>query len=293
MNILVIGGTRYFGIPMVNRLLEEGHAVTLANRGITPDTFGSNVNRIRMDITKEECVRNAFRGLSYDVVIDKIGYCSNEIMWFVESLEFKRFVHMSTAGVYELDHYDIDESEFDPAKGELVWCDRRELSYDEVKRNAERALCQEYDSYNTISVRSPFVLGENDYTKRLLFYVEHIMTGRPMYIDNMDVQFCVSKSEEVADLLAELVDCDMVGAVNICSKGLISVEEIVKYVEKRTGRVAVLGINGDPAPYNGTKGNSLNINKAEQAGIAVQDVHSWIYGLLDHYIDICNREMER
>lgn len=28
MKILVIGGTRYFGIHMVNKLLEQGHEVT-------------------------------------------------------------------------------------------------------------------------------------------------------------------------------------------------------------------------------------------------------------------------
>lgn len=33
MNILVIGGTRYFGIHMVNKLLEQGHNITIATRG--------------------------------------------------------------------------------------------------------------------------------------------------------------------------------------------------------------------------------------------------------------------
>ena len=32
MKILVVGGTRYFGIPMVNALLAQGHDVTIATR---------------------------------------------------------------------------------------------------------------------------------------------------------------------------------------------------------------------------------------------------------------------
>lgn len=32
MKILVIGGTRYFGIHMVNKLLEQRHEVTIATR---------------------------------------------------------------------------------------------------------------------------------------------------------------------------------------------------------------------------------------------------------------------
>lgn len=33
MNILVIGGTRFFGIHMVNELLTAGYDVTIATRG--------------------------------------------------------------------------------------------------------------------------------------------------------------------------------------------------------------------------------------------------------------------
>ena len=46
MNILVIGGTRFFGIPMVDKLLEAGHDVTIATRGLSPDSFGGRVKRI-------------------------------------------------------------------------------------------------------------------------------------------------------------------------------------------------------------------------------------------------------
>ena len=41
MNILVIGGTRFFGIHTVNALLEQGHNVTLAIRGNTKNVFGN------------------------------------------------------------------------------------------------------------------------------------------------------------------------------------------------------------------------------------------------------------
>ena len=37
MKILVIGGTRFFGIHMVRELLAQGHAVTIATRGNVKD----------------------------------------------------------------------------------------------------------------------------------------------------------------------------------------------------------------------------------------------------------------
>ena len=39
-NILVIGGTRYIGKLLVQRLLRAGHRVTIATRGYAPDPFG-------------------------------------------------------------------------------------------------------------------------------------------------------------------------------------------------------------------------------------------------------------
>ena len=46
MNILVIGGTRFFGIHMVNELLTAGYDVTIATRGKASDSFGDKVKRI-------------------------------------------------------------------------------------------------------------------------------------------------------------------------------------------------------------------------------------------------------
>ena len=46
MKVLVIGGTRFFGIHMVNELLSKGHEVTIATRGNAMDGYGSRVSRI-------------------------------------------------------------------------------------------------------------------------------------------------------------------------------------------------------------------------------------------------------
>ena len=49
MKILVIGGTRFFGIPMVNELLSKGHDITIATRGNNSDSYGDKVNRIILE----------------------------------------------------------------------------------------------------------------------------------------------------------------------------------------------------------------------------------------------------
>ena len=79
MKILVIGGTRFFGVPMVKKLIADGHEVTLATRGQHKDTFGGEVKRIVMDKTDENSVKAALCGKHFDAVIDKVAYSSNDV----------------------------------------------------------------------------------------------------------------------------------------------------------------------------------------------------------------------
>lgn len=288
MNVLVIGGTRFFGIPMVDRLLQLGHDVTIATRGVTTDKFGKFVKRIRINIYDPASVKLALYGKSYDVVIDKMGYGSLDIANILDNVACDRFIHMSTAGVYTLDHYNIREEEFNPSDVSLVWYTRGECDYDTLKRLAEAAIVQKYSDIPSVMVRSPFVLGKNDYTNRLYFYLEHIQSQKPMYIDNMDHQFCVANADELGEFMADLVDSDIEGPVNFCSNGLISIRDIVTYGERLIGKQAVLSADGDKAPYNGTLSNSLDLTKAEKSYGFIRNVRDWIFNLIETDIDRFN-----
>ncbi len=288
MNILVLGGTRFFGIHMVNELLEKGHEVTIATRGNVQDEWGDRVKRIILERTDAESMRSALPGLHFDVVIDKLAYCSNDIKYALEVLDCDKYIHMSSTAVYEPKHMDTREEEFTGADKELVWCDRMDFAYDEVKRQAECALCQVYDKQNWIAVRYPFVIGADDYTERLLFYVEHTMKAIPMYIDNLDAQMGYIRSDEAGKFMAFLVDKDVKGAINGCSHGTISLREIIEYVEQKTGTMAVIATTGEPAPYNGEPEYSINTERAQALGFQFTELKNWIFELLDDYISQLN-----
>ena len=57
MNVLVIGGTRFFGIPMVDDLLKNGHKVTVATRGMAKDKYGDAVDRIIFDRCNADSIK--------------------------------------------------------------------------------------------------------------------------------------------------------------------------------------------------------------------------------------------
>lgn len=286
MKILVIGGTRFFGVHMVRELLENGHDVTIATRGLTPDEFGDGVKRIVLDHTDPRSMKKALNGLHFDVVIDKVAYCSNDVKYAMESINCNKYIYMSSTAIYDLNYEGVCEDEFDGLSGELKWCNRPDYSYSEVKKQAEYALWQKYGDRQWIAVRYPYVVGIDDYTKRLLFYVENTIKGNPMYIDNMDSQMSFIHSDEAGKFMAHLVDKDFVGPVNGCSYGTISIREILEYVEKKTGKKAVLNDTGEAAPYNGTLSHSVNVDKAAELGYKFSDIGSWIFELVDAYIEM-------
>lgn len=284
MNILVIGGTRFFGIHMIKELLENGHDVTIATRGKTPDPFGGKVQRIVLERTNEESVRAALKGTHYDVIIDKIAYCSNDIKYVMENADCEKYIYMSSTSVYAPKHLNTVETDFDGTSKDFVWCDRKAFPYEEIKRQAEYALWQKYADKNWIAVRYPFTLGKDDYTKRLLFYVEHTMKSIPMHIDNLDCQMGYIRSDEAGKFLAFLVDKEVKGAINGSCERTISIKEIIDYVEKKTGTRAVIDREGEAAPYNGEPEYSINTDKAKALGFRFSVLHEWIYSLLDYYI---------
>lgn len=284
MKILVLGGTRFFGIPMVEELLRQGHEVTVATRQRNKDPFGDAVRRIQVERTDPLGMAKAFRGKRYDVVYDKIAYCSNDIKYAMEAIDCRKYIYMSSTAVYEPKKPDTREEDFDALDRKLVWCDRRDFPYDEVKRQAECALWQVYGDRDWIAVRYPFVLGEDDYTERLLFYVEHVMKSVPMNIDNVDARMSYIRSDEAGKFLAFLADRDFRGAVNGSAHGSLSLRDITGYVERKTGGKACLDPAGEAAPYNGEPEYSICVDRAEELGFRFSDINDWIYELIDFYI---------
>lgn len=284
MKVLVLGGTRFFGVHTVRELLASGHEVTVATRGRTPDGFGDAVRRITLDHTDPESMRQALRGRHFDAAIDKIAYCSNDIRYALEALDCDRYIYMSTTAVYAPKRMGTREEDFDGRDGKLIWCDRQDSPYDEIKRQAERALCQVYADRPWVAVRYPFVVGMDDYTRRLRFYVEHTMKGVPMHIDNVDAPMGYIRSDEAGKFMAFLADKAFTGAVNGCSAGSVPLRDMLDHIERKTGGRAILDAAGDEAPYNGEPPYSILTERAEALGFRFSDIRDWIFSLLDELI---------
>lgn len=285
MKILVIGGTRYFGIPMVNALLKKGHDVTIATRGNAKIDFKGEVKSVTLDRMDPLSVKSALDNQKFDVIIDKIAYSSNDVKALLENVSCDRYIQMSTCSVYPKEHANISEDEFVTSEYPLEWMDRIS-DYEKTKRNAERATLEYMDPSACTFVRYPVVLGENDYTRRLSFYIEHIQNEQPMYVDDLDEAMAFIHEKEAGEFIAYLADHPFSGPVNGCSNGAIKISDIISYAEKKLGKKAILDENGEPAPFNGFMDTfTLSTERAKIAGFTFSDLDSWIYKLIDHEIE--------
>lgn len=294
MDILVFGGTRFFGLEIVKHLLDDNHHVTIANRGKTPDPFGDKVSRLIIDRHDVVSLQRVLRGSCFNAVIDNFAYSSNDVRRILELVNCDWYILTSTCGVYSSYDTKITEEAFDPFCHELIWGDRDwskygfpgEFDYDEGKRQAEAALVQKFSEVKSAIIRFPVIMGKNDYTGRLRFYIDHVLSGKPMYVSNMDVKISFFNSTEAGGAFASVVKSGLSGPVNCASDGVVSVGQIIDYVEKKTGRTAVISNSGDPAPYNCfSQDYRLCTDKAKSHGMVFSHINDWIWDLIDWYID--------
>lgn len=141
-NVLVLGGTRFFGKHLVNELLTQGANVTIATRGKTPDSFGPKVTRLIFDREDEDSIRSVLTKETYDVIYDNIAYTSNDIDILMRHVTTERYIVTSSMSVYPTFHDNLVEKDFDPTAHAYRLVTSEQVNYAEGKRSVEEILSQ-------------------------------------------------------------------------------------------------------------------------------------------------------
>ncbi|WP_283746726.1 NAD-dependent epimerase/dehydratase family protein [Bacillus cereus] len=285
--VLVLGGTRFFGKQLVEALLQEGHDITIATRGFTEDSFGDTVKRIVVDREDEELLEERVEGKSYDIVYDNLCYSPNaaKIICKVLRGRVKKYVMTSSMAVYE-PALNLQEEEFNPYEYSITYGDRGNFTYSEGKKLAEAVLFQ-HATFPVVAVRFPVVIGENDYTKRLQFYVEYVMKQESIFVDHVDGKLSFIHEKEAGEFLAWCGMENIEGPINACSNGVISMEEVIRFIEDNSGTKALIQEAGENiAPYNEIINCTLHNRKARELGFPFRELNTEIKNVLQHYINI-------
>ena len=217
MKILVMGGTRFVGKPLVARLQAQGHALTLFTRG--KNAVPAGVEHLCGDRSSEDGL-SALQGRSFDVIIDSSGRKQEDSSRVVAITgpPSHRFVYVSSAGVYaDSEQWPLDESS----------------PTDPQSRHAGKADTEAWLRHEGIaftSFRPTYIYGPGNYNPVERWFFDRIVHNRPIPLPGDGSTITqLGHVEDLAEAMARCIEVDAAanriyncsGKQGITFKGLI------------------------------------------------------------------------
>lgn len=286
--ILVIGGNRFFGKRLIEKLIANGDHVTVLNRGHLDDGFGHKVERIICDRDDVLKFKASVQHKAWDIVYDQVCFDAHQAKVAIEifSGHTKKFIFTSTVSVYSQEG-NLHEDDFNPKTYKYDKILTREENYGEAKRQCEAVFFNQ-DTMPVVAVRFPIVMGPDDYTERLKFYVDKIKNSEPVYLPNLDAQMSFIHAADAAEGLFILGNINFTGPVNMASRAPLRLCELVKFIEQNVGKKALLHsvakTADEKSPYGLEKDWFVNIDRALSLGFKPTEIPEWIVAVIKNYL---------
>ncbi|MGB0825260.1 MAG: NAD-dependent epimerase/dehydratase family protein [Synechococcus sp.] len=226
MKILVMGGTRFVGRPLVARLQSQGHALTLFTRGKNPVPAG--VEHLCGDRSSDEGL-SALQGRSFDVIVDSSGRKQEDSSRVVAitGAPSHRFVYVSSAGVYaDSEQWPLDESSpTDPQ------------SRHAGKADTEAWLRKEGIPFT--SFRPTYIYGPGNYNPVERWFFDRIVHNRPIPLPGDGSTITqLGHVEDLAEAMARCIEVDAAAnrIYNCSGKQGISFRGLIRAAAVACGR---------------------------------------------------------
>ncbi|MBV5260596.1 NAD-dependent epimerase/dehydratase family protein [Synechococcus moorigangaii CMS01] len=170
MRILIIGGTRFIGVYLTQKLQAAGHEVVLFNRGNHPAPAG--VGQIVGDRQDPEQLKAKLAGETFDAVFDNNGreLAHTKPLAEIFAGKIQHFVYVSSAGVY-LPTDQPPHQEGDPIDPK---------SRHKGKHETEAYLTQ--SGLPWTSIRPTYIYGPKNYNDLEAWFFDRIVRNRPIPI---------------------------------------------------------------------------------------------------------------
>lgn len=178
MSVLILGGTRFLGRRVAERLVSAGCDVVVAQRG-RAGAPPEGATPLMLDRSTGEGL-DALRSLRPEAVIDLSGYQASWVRAALDAVAGwdAHYVFVSSGAVYR-PCAQLPWPESTPYGPAPLWG-----AYGHEKLTAERALW-EADRTGGVAVtvfRFPFVMGPGNYADREAFVCSRILAGRPVLL---------------------------------------------------------------------------------------------------------------
>lgn len=204
MEILILGGTSFFGKEIVRAFFEAGHTVTVFSRGNEKPKDLPRHLQLTGDRNSLSDLMTVGKGKAWDIVIDNIGYDKEGAEKVIKAFRTaKHLIFDSTVSVYRyvpnrypqpLTEETVDYGYSPPGEDltDIHW------KYAKGKLEAEKAIVTTCKIPWTI-IRPPVVYGPFDTTQRGFWYLARLLDGGPILLANGGSQsFRLVYSKDVA-----------------------------------------------------------------------------------------------
>lgn len=233
MRILILGGTRFLGLTLLEKLSNKGFDLTVLSRRKVENMSGVNFFQgEKNDLLPE------LKGINFDVVIDFISYGLEDVELNQKTLSFGKYYFISSLWLTKValgiaaDDYitSINDEKF----SSLPQVTQQYLA---GKLNAERYIYdndQSESKYNII--RLPILLGRKDHTQRIHYYIERVIDEYDILLLNGgSYEAQIDWEEDIAVLICTFIEKG--GSDYLIWEALpsqtVSVIDIFKYLEEK------------------------------------------------------------
>ena len=187
--VLVIGGTGFLGRRITEAFVSVGDRVAALTRGERPLDGLMGVELIAADRADAPALRQALGDRSFDVVVDNIAYDGEGVRTVFGVLDGRigHYLQTSSSAVYRnryvrrpLREHEADLALRLPVDAPNPFHSRLGQGYANGKRAAEQ-VARDSDVSWTI-LRPPVVLASDDRTRRVWWFVQRLLDGKPLLI---------------------------------------------------------------------------------------------------------------
>ena len=212
-----MGGTRFVGKPLVARLLDQGHDLTLFTRG--RNAVPEGVEHLIGDRSTDDGL-SSLRGRSFDVIVDSSGRSLEDSRRVIAltGAPSHRFVYVSSAGVYAASNaWPLDETS----------------ATDPQSRHAGKAETETWlrrEGLPFTSFRPTYIYGPGNYNPIERWFFDRIVNDRPVPLPGDGSTITqLGHVDDLAEAMARCIDVDAAanriyncsGKQGITFKGLI------------------------------------------------------------------------
>ena len=312
MELLILGGTRFIGRYVTERALENGHTVTLFNRGTNKQQF-SDVETI---IGDRDGDLSSLAGREWDAVIDTSGFIPRTVNKSTKLLQDRvnHYTYISSVSAYQdFGEKPCTESsplqEISDTEAERITAGTAGPIYNEhygaLKAKCE-AVAEKNLSGRVLHIRPGLVVGPYDYSDRFTYWVKRIHEGGEVLAPGnpeRPVQFIDVR--DLADWVLRMTEQRTAGAYNVTGREKMStMGEVLASCKKASGSNAVFRwvneeflLENEIAPWTelplwlpeSMSAAETNVDRALREGLSLRPLEETIHDVLN-WLPIRNDE---